>query len=168
MMINLVIAVGVAGALPSAESEPFGVATASSHEELHAERELLTRAEKKTRQLRRKLPKLTTKRKKAFNVFSRFDAKVKEVEDALGLPRSVLGDCAAGTPSDTMPSPPAAPPPFAPTECTLENLQKIGTELTADQLPIDCRGKKTHLPFNPLPVRHGRRQGRLHQSVAPG
>ena len=152
-MINLVIAVGVAGALPSAESEPFGVATASSHEELHAERELLTRAEKKTRQLRRKLPKLTTKRKKAFNVFSRFDAKVKEVEDALGLSHSVLRDCAAGTPSDTMPSPPPppSPPPFAPTECTLENLQKIGTELTADQLPIDCRGKEIDLKYYDSP-----------------
>ena len=85
MMINLVIAVGVAGALPSAESEPFGVATASSHEELHAERELLTRAEAKTRQLERKLPKVKRKREKA-------DAKVKKVEDALGLPHSVLGD----------------------------------------------------------------------------
>ena len=71
----------------SAESEPFGVATASSHEELHAERELLT--EKKTRKLQRKLPKLKTKRER---VFRREDAKVKKVEDALGLPYSVLGD----------------------------------------------------------------------------
>ena len=30
MMINLVLAVGVAGALPSAESEPFGVAQLKS------------------------------------------------------------------------------------------------------------------------------------------
>ena len=65
MMINLVLAVGVAGALPSAESEPFGVATASSHSELHAKRELLTRAEAKTRQLERKLPKVKRKREKA-------------------------------------------------------------------------------------------------------
>ena len=65
-------------------STPAGVA------ETHAERELLTRSEAKTRQLERKLAKLKAKREKA-------DAKVKKVEDALELPHSVTEAVAAAT-----------------------------------------------------------------------
>ena len=77
-----------ASATPSAveASTPAGVA------ETHVERELLTRSEAKTRQLERKLAKVKAKREKA-------DAKVKKVEDALGLPHSVTeavaAECAA-------------------------------------------------------------------------
>ena len=55
-------------------------------EELHAERELMTRSEAKTRQLQRKLPKVKAKREKA-------DCKVMKVEDALGLPFSPNTGC---------------------------------------------------------------------------
>ena len=46
----------------------------------------MTRAEAKTRQLERKLPKVKTKREKV-------DCKVKKVEDALGLPFSPNAGC---------------------------------------------------------------------------
>ena len=52
-------------------STPAGVA------ETHAERELLTRSEAKTRQLERKLPKLKTKREKV-------DAKVPAIHGVRG------------------------------------------------------------------------------------
>ena len=58
--------------------------------EPHAERELLTRSEAKTRQLERKLAKVKAKREKV-------DAKVKKVEDALGLEYSVPEAVAAAT-----------------------------------------------------------------------
>ena len=64
------LSAGASAASVVEASTPAGVA------ETHAERELLTRSDAKTRQLERKLAKVKAKREKA-------DAKVKKVEDAL-------------------------------------------------------------------------------------
>ena len=76
------LSAGASAASVVEASTPAGVA------ETHAERELLTRSEAKTRQLERKLAKVKAKREKA-------DAKVKKVEDALELPHSLSEAAAA-------------------------------------------------------------------------
>ena len=83
MRVYLALVALSAGA--SASPSLADASTAAGVGEPHAERELMTRSEAKTRQLQRKLPKVKAKREKA-------DAKVKKVEDALGLPYSALGD----------------------------------------------------------------------------
>ena len=85
MRVYLALAALSAGASAASvveASTPAGVA------ETHAERELLTRSDAKTRQLERKLAKVKAKREKA-------DAKVKKVEDALELPHSLSEAAAA-------------------------------------------------------------------------
>ena len=86
MRVYLVLVALSAGA--SASPSLADASTPVEVAELHAERELMTRAEAKTRQLQRKLPKVKAKREKA-------DAKVKKVEDALELPHSVTEAVAA-------------------------------------------------------------------------
>ena len=81
-MALVALSAGASAASVVEASTPAGVA------ETHAERELLTRSQAKTRQLERKLAKVKAKREKA-------DAKVKKVEDALELPHSVTEAVAA-------------------------------------------------------------------------
>ena len=107
-------------------------------EELHAERELMTRSEAKTRQLQRKLPKVKRKREKV-------DAKVKKVEDALGLPHSVLGDAGpvdnkeeAGEPEDSGEF-------FHTFTCHDDGTISVG-EACADYQCFDCEVDLTNVP----------------------